>query len=136
MGVFGVNEFTKQDVISAFYGTFRDTVAIADALVEMWFAMALGQYELEIGAINYDNEKGTFGNEVTRPIMNTIAFMMKVYYCEREVSRVNKINNIITKDITLNGNGDTKRYTIEELEIARARVADNINKIKTSWFAN
>lgn len=131
-----MTEFTKQDVISAFHGTFRDTVEIADALVDMWFAMALGQYELEIGAIGYDAGASTFDKKVTRPIINTIAFMMKVYYCEREVSRVNKINNIITKDITLNGNGDTKRYTIEELEIAKARVADNINKIKTSWYEN
>lgn len=131
-----MNEYAKQDVLGLFFGTFRDTVVLPGGLIDAWFDMALGQYEMEIESLNYDADADLFPESVTRPMLNVLAFMMKVYYCEREVSRVLKINNIITKDITLNGNGDTKRYALEELAVAKARVEDSINKIKTSWYQN
>lgn len=131
-----MNEFSKRDVAIVFFSTFRDPVVLADGLIDAWFEMALGQYELEIEPLGYDREEDVFPESVTRPVLNTLAYMMKVYYCEREVSRVLKINNIITKDITLNGNGDTKRYALEDLAVAKARVEDCINKIKTSWYQN
>lgn len=131
-----MNVFTKQDVITAFYTTFRDPATLANGLIDAWFELALGQYELEIEPTDYDAREARFPEKTTRPVINTLAYMMKVYYCEREVSRVIKVNNIITKDITLNGNGDTKRFALEELNVAKARVDDSINKIKTSWYQN
>ena len=69
-------------------------------------------------------------------VAHTLARLMQVMYIERELSRVNKINNIITNDINLNGNGETKKYTYNELIEARATAADYINKQKTSWFGD
>ena len=49
--------------------------------------------------------------------------------------RVNKLNNIITKDITLNGMGDAKRATATEYEAELARTKELIHKQKTHWFS-
>ena len=128
--------FTKTDVIDSFETLIRERTPLQQGLVELWFEQALGQYELEIGDVGYNREAGAFSETVNRAVITTLGYMMKVMYVERELSRVNKINNIITNDIKLNGNGETKKYTYNELLEERAAAADYINKQKTSWFGN
>lgn len=128
--------FTKTDVIDSFHTLFRDRTALPKGLEDMWFSQAINSYELEIGEVPYDRTTGEFGKDTPGAVINTLAYLMKVMYCERELSRVNKINNIITTDIKLNGNGDTKRYTYNELVEERDVARDYINKMKTSWFGN
>ena len=128
--------YMKGDVIDSFETLIRERTPLPQGLVELWFEQALGQYELEIGDAGYDRNKGAFGNTVKRAVITTLAYMMKVMYVERELSRVNKINNIITNDIKLNGNGETKKYTYNELLEERAAAADYINKQKISWYGN
>lgn len=128
--------FSKTDVIDSFETIIRERTPLPQGLVELWFEQALGQYELEIGDVAYDRRAATFGEGVKRSVITTLAYMMKVMYVERELSRVNKINNIITNDIKLNGNGETKKYTYNELLEEKASAADYINKHKTSWFGD
>ena len=128
--------FSKTDVIDSFETIIRERTPLPQGLVELWFEQALGQYELEIGDVAYDRRAATFGQDVKRSVITTLAYMMKVMYVERELSRVNKINNIITNDIKLNGNGETKKYTYNELLEEQASAADYINKHKTSWFGD
>lgn len=128
--------FSKTDVIDSFETIIRERTPLPQGLVELWFEQALGQYELEIGDVAYDRRAATFGQDVKRSVITTLAYMMKVMYVERELSRVNKINNIITNDIKLNGNGETKKYTYNELLEEKAAAADYINKHKTSWFGD
>lgn len=128
--------FTKTDVIDSFETLIRERVPLPQGLVELWFEQALGQYELEIGDAGYNRDAGAFAEWVNRAVITTLGYMMKVMYVERELSRVNKINNIITNDIKLNGNGETKKYTYNELLEERAAAADYINKQKTSWFGS
>lgn len=128
--------FTKTDVIDSFETLIRERTPLPQGLVELWFEQALGQYELEIGDVGYNREAGAFSETVNRAVITTLGYMMKVMYVERELSRVNKINNIITNDIKLNGNGETKKYTYNELLEERSAAADYINKQKTSWFGN
>lgn len=128
--------FSKTDVIESFETIIRERTPLPQGLVELWFEQALGQYELEIGEIDYDRQTGVFGKDVKRSVITVIAYIMKVMYVERELSRVNKINNIITNDIKLNGNGETKKYTYNELLEERAAANDYINKHKTSWFGD
>jgi hypothetical protein len=119
--------FTKTDVIDSFETLIRERTPLPQGLVELWFEQALGQYELEIGDVGYNREAGAFSETVNRAVITTLGYMMKVMYVERELSRVNKINNIITNDIKLNGNGETKKYTYNELLEERAAAADYIN---------
>lgn len=128
--------FGKTDVIESFETIIRERTPLPQGLVELWFEQALGQYELEIGDIDYDRTTGMFGAGVKRSVITVMAYIMKVMYVERELSRVNKINNIITNDIKLNGNGETKKYTYNELLEEKASAADYINKHKTSWFGD
>lgn len=128
--------FSKTDVIESFETIIRERTPLPQGLIELWFEQALGQYELEIGHVDYGRETSCFGSDVRRSVITTLAYMMKVMYVERELSRVNKINNIITNDIKLNGNGETKKYTYNELLEERAAAADYINKQKTSWFGS
>ena len=128
--------FTKTDVIDSFETLIRERTPLPQGLVELWFEQALGQYELEIGDVGYNREAGAFSETVNRAVITTLGYMMKVMYVERELSRVNKINNIITNDIKLNGNGETKKYTYNELLEEKASAADYINKQKTSWFGS
>lgn len=128
--------FSKADVMESFETIIRERTPLPQGLIELWFEQALGQYALEIGDIDYDRKAGTFGADVRRSVITVLAYIMKVMYVERELSRVNKINNIITNDIKLNGNGETKKYTYNELLEERAAAADYINKQKTSWFGS
>jgi len=128
--------FTKSDVIESFNTLFRDRSVLADGLVDLWFAQAVSQYELEIGDIHYNADTTEFDEDTPFVVAHTLARLMQVMYIERELSRVNKINNIITNDIKLNGNGETKKYTYNELLEARAAAADFINKQKTSWYGD
>ena len=128
--------FTKGDVIESFHTLMRDRCVLPDELVDLWFLQAVSEYELEIGDIHYDEYTQEFDEGTPNVVALTLARLMQVMYIERELSRVNKINNIITNDIKLNGNGETKKYTYNELREARAKVAEMINKQKTSWYGD
>ena len=128
--------FTKTDVIESFHTLIRERYQLPTGLEDMWFNQAMAQYALEIGDIHYIQDSMEFDEDVPLVVIHTLARLMQVMYIERELSRVNKINNIITNDIKLNGNGETKKYTYNELIEARATAADYINKQKTSWFGD
>ncbi len=126
----------RGDVISSFESLFADQVVIPEGLENRWFADALAEYEMEISSLDFDTSTNEFTKEPPAGVVMTLAYLMKVRYCERELSRVNKINNLYTKDVQLNGNGDTKRYTAAELETELARARDFINKQKVSYYSN
>ena len=60
--------------------------------------------------------------------------MMKIKYCTRELSRVNKLNNIIGKDLSLNSTGDSKKYTMSELINEIENLKELLNKQKTTAY--
>lgn len=127
---------TRQDVISSFESLFADQNIIPQELEIRWFTDALAEYELENRTLGFDATSNEFLSELVPGVLMTLAYLMKIRYCERELSRVNKINNLYTKDVQLNGNGDTKRYTASELATEIARAKDFINKQKVSFYAN
>lgn len=127
---------SKEQAINVFESLIRDREAIPYLLVDQWFFDSLAEYQLEIAPLKYNELEDAFAAETSSEAIMTIGYLMSLRYLERELSRVNKINNIITKDITLNGNGDSKRMTRDELQIKMDRVSDFINKQKTSWYVN
>lgn len=119
---------TYQEILDSFESTFQNKSVLAEGLVYQWFLDSLGEFELEIKALNFDEALKEFDVKLPRWIVTSLGLMMKIKYCTREVSRVNKLNNIIGKDISFNGNGDTKKYTKDELdsEISKlTRLLDN-----------
>jgi hypothetical protein len=126
---------TYTDAIQSFESTFQAKVVLPTGLEAQWFKDALGEYELEIGTTSYDEGTQTFPVTFQQYQINSIGYLMKLRWCERELSRVLQINNIIGKDVSLNGNGDTKRMTKEELLIEMARVKDLLDKQKTTCYS-
>lgn len=124
-----------KEVVSAFESIIKCKYKLSDSLIEQWFKNALGQFELDIESLGYD----PMIQEFIRPSQNsdsfeadgrlkysiiiTLAEIMKSYYMEQEVRRVNQLNNIIGKDISLNGTGDTKKYTKAEADAVNEKIA-------------
>lgn len=108
------------DVIETFYSSFQDKYELADELIERWLKRAVGDFSLKVSYITYDSEskKITGENEDLKDyaVINTLAMLIKKYYQEREYSRVNKIQNIIGKDISLNKTDTTKTHVKNELD--------------------
>jgi hypothetical protein len=123
------------DVISSFQSTIRDRELLAPELQYQWFLDALGEFQLEISDLSYDGATQLFDSELELYEINTLAYLMKVRYLEREVSRVNKLNNIVTKDLTLNGMGDAKRATAAEYLAELARTKELLHKQKSHYFS-
>lgn len=126
---------TYWEVVPAFESIIKCRYELSDSLVKQWFRNALGQYELDVEELGFDYNTNEFvkpspsstafesDGRLKNYVILTLAKMMKVYYLEQEVRRVNQLNNIIGKDISLNGTGDTKKYTKADLDSAKEDVA-------------
>ena len=99
------------------------------------FWTPLASFQLDVGDLSYNTVEQLFDKSLPLYVINTLAYLMKVRYLERELSRVNKLNNIITKDLALNGMGDAKRATASEYEAELARTKELIHKQKSHWFS-
>jgi hypothetical protein len=125
---------TYQDVIDSFDSSFQDKFTLPALLVRQWFLKAVGIYNAEIGGIEFDTDNNEFTSALDRYTIDSLAEIMKCKYQERELSRVNKMNNIIGKDISLNSTGDTKKYTDAELAYVKSQVDIMLNKQKTPAY--
>lgn len=134
------------DVVSTFESIIKCKYVLTDGLVHQWFLNALGEYELNIESLGFDSENSVFvspspssdafntsGNLKSHVILS-LAEIMKSYYMQQEVRRVNQLNNIIGKDISLNGTGDTKKYTKEEADALDSKIADFYTKQKVPAY--
>lgn len=137
---------TYKEVVSAFESIIKCKYKLSDSLVEQWFKNALGQYELDIESLGYDpmirefirpsDDSDAFEKDgrLKSYVVLSLAEIMKSYYMEQEVRRVNQLNNIIGKDISLNGTGDTKKYTKAEADAINEKIAYMNIKQKPSAY--
>lgn len=126
---------TSRDAVESFESTFQDKLEIPASLELQWFRDALAELELETSATGYDEVLDEFPANFPQYKIRTIGLMMKRSYCERELSRINKIINIVGKDISMTGSGDQKKMTKEELEFEQRRISELIHKQKQHCFA-
>ncbi len=134
------------DVVSAFESIIKCKYVLADGLVRQWFLNALGEYELNIESLGFDKENYVFTSpspssnafdktgDLKNYVVLSLAEIMKSYYMQQEVRRVNQLNNIIGKDISLNGTGDTKKYTKAESDTIDSKIADLYTKQKSPAY--
>lgn len=135
-----------ENIVSAFESIIKNKYPIDDGLVYQWFENALAEYELNIDPLGYDIETQTFivpdtatdafeeNGNLKRHVILHLAEIMKSYYMQQEVRRVNQLNNIIGKDISLNGTGDTKKYTKAESDLLDYKIADLYTKQKVPAY--
>lgn len=135
-----------KDVVSAFESIIKSKYVIDDGLIYQWFLNALGEFELNIDTLGFDkklmgfvSDKATSkdfdeNGDLSQHIVLTLAEAMKSYYMQQEVRRVNQLNNIIGKDLSLNGTGDTKKYTKAEADEIDSKIADLYTKQKVPAY--
>ena len=114
---------TAKEVIDSFESTFQDKCEIPEELELLWLKKAVAQYSVEIDPVSYDADLHTFGASLNQYAIDTIAQMMKVYYMEREVSKVNKRISIVSKDISIDGNNGSKTAAKNELDYNAAKAS-------------
>lgn len=125
---------TLSEVIKSFESLPMSKYILPDDLVKQWFCDALGEYELEIEELNYNEETNEFSVKLKRHVTKTIALIMYTYYLTRELSRAEKLNSIVGKDIQMTGADGTKRVTLADLQLELQRVTDMLNKQKTTSY--
>jgi len=106
------------EVIEMFESSFQDKHIIPRDLELVWLKKAIAAYSVEVQPLTYDDDMGEFDEYLDPYIVATLASMMKVYYQEREVSKVNKRISIVGKDLSWDASGNSKKYTKEELDYA------------------
>ena len=107
---------TAQEVFDSFEGMFADKHVIPEELELLWLKKAVARFSVELDPLTFDSENLEFSNELNQYVIDTLAAFMKQMYQEREVSRVNKRVSIVTKDISVDGNGNAKTAAKSELD--------------------
>ncbi|MBS6715046.1 MAG: hypothetical protein KH231_06190 [Dialister sp.] len=117
---------TAAEVIASFESSFQDKCVIPIELELLWLRKAVAQYGVEICELNYNQETSEFSTSINPYIIDTLAQMMKVYYQEREVSKVNKRVSIVGKDLSIDGNNGSKTAAKNELDYNAAKMSDMV----------
>lgn len=107
---------TAQEIFNYFESSFQDKSIIPTNLEELWLKKAIAQYNIELGDLEFDETTLEFSTDIDAYIASTLAQYMKVYYMEREVSKVNKRVSIVSKDISIDGNNGSKTAAKNELD--------------------
>lgn len=107
---------TAQEVFDSFEGMFADKHIIPEELELLWLKKAVARFSVELDPLTFDSENLEFSNELNQYVIDTLAAFMKQMYQEREVSKVNKRVSIVTKDISVDGNGNAKTAAKSELD--------------------
>ena len=126
---------TYEDVINSFHSTFQDRVEIPEGLEKLWFEKAVGKFSFEIDSINYDEELEEFDKKLHRYVIDTLGLMMKVFYQERELSKVNKRISIVSKDLSIDGSNASKTATKSELDSAKEELKEMLYKLTPSAYS-
>lgn len=125
---------TFSDVIESFESSFMDKKEIPESLMKMWLVKSIGKYSVELSPLVFDEELEEFDSVLDRYTIDILAATMKVYYLEREYSRVNKIASIVGKDISVNGNSNLSKYTEDELTKTKTELSEMYNNLKPTAY--
>lgn len=107
---------TAREVFDFFESSFRDKVVIPEELEIVWLKRAVGRYSAELEELKFDELIWEFDRELDPYVIDTLAMYMRQSYQEREVSKVNKRVSIVTKDLSIDGNGNAKSAAKNELD--------------------
>jgi hypothetical protein len=121
-------------VLRSFESSFQDKHVLPPPLVYEWFLEAVGYYGLEVGELDFDPDSNEFEGALPRIVVDALASLMKIRYQERELSRIDKMNNIIGKDISFNSTGDAKKATKAELDYLKKTADEVLHKLKSNSF--
>lgn len=128
------NNTTASDVLKYFESSFMDKHALPIQLEIVWLEKAIGRFSTELDPLVYDSEIEEFDCKLDSYVIDTLAQMMKKFYQERELSKVNKRISIVGKDLSLDASGNSKKYTKEELDYVNTEVIEMVENQKPSAY--
>lgn len=128
-------DFTEEkEVIDSFEASFADKREIPYDLEIIWLKKAIARFSIELDPLNYDEEEKKFSPKIDQYTIDTLAAFMKQSYQEREVSKVNKRVSIVTKSLSVDGNGNSKSAAKNELDYDFAKSEFMVNNIKPTAY--
>lgn len=125
---------TYEEVLNSFHSTFQDKTILPPTLEKEWFLKAVGKYSFEINPIHYDNKIAEFDSVLDRYTIDTLGLMMKKFYQQRELSKVNKRISIVGKDISINSGMSSSKYAENEVKLASEELDDMLYKQTPSAY--
>src|ERR1051325_10653698 len=99
---------TYQDILNSFYSRLQSTKLLPEGLVKEFFNQALGDFEVDLYPLEWNNETQEFPKEIDRSIINLLGRLMYSSYLSREADRIVKLTNIVGKDISLTDRKSTR----------------------------
>ena len=124
-----------KDILSSFESLPQSKYVLPDALIKQWFLDALGEYELEISDLSFDDISMEFNSVLPRVQIKTIALIMYTYYLTRELSRAEKLSGINSKDLSITGGDASKRTIYDDLKFEMERVDRLLHKQKSHCYS-
>lgn len=125
---------TATEVIQSFQSTFQEKKVFPEGLEMMWLKKANGRYSVELEPLIFDDEIKEYDKKLDQYVIDTLAEFMKQLYQEREVSRVNKIASIVTKDVSFDGMGNNKKFANEELKYVTEKTQSMVDNQKPTAY--
>lgn len=125
---------TAKEVFDSFESSFADKHVLADELEKIWLLKAIAKYSVELSPLAFDAETMMFDSDIGQYVIDTLASFMKLFYQEREVSRVNKRVSIVGKDISIDGNNGSKTAAANELNYVKEESKTMVGNQKTTAY--
>ena len=125
---------TATEVIQSFQSSLQEKKVFPEGLELMWLKKANGRYSIELEPLNFDETLKEYDKILTQYVIDTLAEFMKQLYQEREVSRVNKIASIVTKEISYDGMGNNKKFASEELKYVSNKAQEMVENQKPTAY--
>lgn len=130
-----IDNTTASDVLDYFESSFADKHVIPRELEIVWLHKAIGRYSMELDELVYDPTIEEFDIKLDSYVIDTLAQMMKKFYQERELSKVNKRVSIVGKDLSIEGLGTSKTAAKNELEYVNSEVIEMVENQKPTAYA-
>lgn len=121
-------------IFDDFGRTLPDKTIIPDELKATWLKRAVGRYVVELSPLDFDEENLTFNEKLSRYTIDTLITFMKELYQEREFTKANKRLSVVTKELSVDGSGYTKKYSKEELDYYREKSALMVHNQKPTAY--
>lgn len=107
---------TAQEVFDCFESSFGDKKVIPFELELIWLKRAISRYSVEVEPLAFSEESLEFDSPLDGYVIDTLGTFMRLFYQEREWSRVNKMVSIVGEDVSIDGQGHTKTAAKDETE--------------------
>ena len=125
---------SASEIIEFFESSFADKHVMPLELELVWLKKAIGRYSKELTDLNYDEELQEFDCVLDTYVIDTLGQLMKKFYQERELSKVNKRVSIVGKDLSVDGSGNSKTAAKNELNYVVAEVTDMVENQKPTAY--